>query len=295
MGSGKTTWARHQLHAGALGAEVHVLVNEAAAVAVDDQLLTGAAGVTVLAGGCACCDGKEALVTTLREMCDLRSRGAGPVRVLLETSGLADPGKIALALQEDPVLAHHLRLEEIIVAVDALHAQDQLQDEALVHRQIAVADRLILTKIDAVPPALLARLQAGLARLNGAAKIEGVSHGVALSLPPPGPAWELPGRPVEGEPSVTAVLEIPDCLDWSEVMVWLSALLHARGGSIVRVKGVLPTPAGRLLLQAVRAVVQPPEVLPPAPQEGDGRLVFLGRGFTGAGLQRSLRGFLGRP
>lgn len=292
LGSGKTTWARHQLHVGAFGSGVHVLVNEAAEVAVDDQLLTGAAGVTVLAGGCACCDGRAALVAALRGVCDQRSRGLGPERVLLETSGLADPGAIATALRGDPVLAHHLRLEEIIVAVDAVHAFDQLRDEALVHRQILVADRLVLTKADAVDPAQLARLHAGLARRNGAAGIEAAGFGVTLPLGPAGEG-DLPGLPEEWEPSVTAVLAVPEGLDWAEVMVWLSALLHARGDRIVRVKGVLATPAGRLLVQAVRAVVQPPEVLPDVPSEGDGRLVFLGRGFSGDLLKRSLRGFLG--
>ena len=70
LGSGKTTWARHQLFAGAFGPRVHVLVNEAAEVPVDDQLLARADGVTVLAGGCACCDGRAALIAPLREVCD---------------------------------------------------------------------------------------------------------------------------------------------------------------------------------------------------------------------------------
>ncbi|TAG12729.1 MAG: GTP-binding protein [Rhodobacterales bacterium] len=294
LGSGKTTWARHQLHDGAFGTGVHVLVNEAAEVPVDDQLLARAEGVTVLAGGCVCCTGRQALVAALRDLCDRRSRGAGPQRVLLETSGLADPGAIAACLRADPILARHLRLDGILVAIDAVHALAQLTEDPLVHRQIAVADRLILTKVDVAKPQDVQWLQAGLAQRNPAAQIEGCQHGVSITLAPPLPAMapNLPASPATQEPSVAAVLRLPVDLDWAETMVWLSALLHARGDRVVRVKGVIPSAAGRLLVQSVRGVVEPPELLPPQPRDGDGQLVFLGRGFSETALVQSLRGFL---
>jgi G3E family GTPase len=294
LGSGKTTWTRHQLYDGAFGTEVHVLVNEAAEVAVDDLLLAQADGVTVLAGGCACCTGQQALVAALRDLCDRRSRGAGPKRVLLETSGLADPGTIAASLRSDPILARHLRLDGILVAIDAVHALTQLAEDPLIHRQIAVADRLILTKVDVAKPADLQRLQVGLAQRNPAAMIEGSQHGVRVALPfmPRDLPANLPGSPDPQDPAVAAVLQVPIDLDWAETMVWLSALLHARGDRVVRVKGVIPSAAGRLLVQSVRGVVEPPELLPPQPRDGDGRLVFLGRGFNETSLVQSLRSFL---
>lgn len=294
LGSGKTTWARHQLYEGAFGAGVHVLVNEAAEVPVDDQLLTGAEGVTILAGGCACCTRREALVAALRDLCDRRSRGKGPKRVLLETSGIADPGAIAASLRSDPILSRHLRLDGILVAVDAVHALAQLAEDPLIHRQIAVADRLILTKVDVASPADLWRLQVGLRQRNPAATIEGCQHGVTVALPPPPSdlSTPLPASPDTPDPGVAATLQLPVDLDWAEVMVWLSGLLHARGDRVVRVKGVIRSAAGRLLVQSVRGVVEPPELLPPQPGHGDGRLVLLGRGFTEATLLQSLRGFL---
>ena len=297
LGSGKTTWARHQLYEGAFGGGVHVLVNEAAEVPVDDQLLARAEGVTVLAGGCACCTGREALVAALRELCDRRSRGTGPRRVLLETSGLADPGAIAASLRADPVLARHLRLDGIVVAVDAVHALAQLTEDTLVHRQIAVADRLILTKVDVAKPQDLQRLHVGLAQRNPAAVIEGCQHGVSVALMPPSPVlgFDLPPSPDTPDPAVAAVLQLPVELDWAEAMVWLSALLHARGDRVVRVKGVIPSAAGRLLVQSVRGVVEPPELLPPQPRTGDGRLALLGRGFSEAMLAQSLQTFLDLP
>lgn len=304
LGSGKTTWARHQLHAGAFGADVHVIVNEAAEAPVDDALLTRARGMTLLAGGCCCCTGQAALIAALRGLADQRSRagqGARLARVLLETSGLADPGAIVQAIQADPVLVNHIRIEETLVAVDALHALAQLGTEPLGRRQIAAADRLILTKTDAADPLALARLRATLARLNPAAPVTAAVLGEDRPLPPLDAATEPAPLPPIAEdargPITPTQIEVPRDLDWSAFALWLSALLHARGDDLVRVKGVLRTPAGRLLIQTVRKVVQSPEILPEnGSQSGDTRaddvVVFIGRGYNPPDLARSLRRFL---
>lgn len=305
LGSGKTTWLRHQLFAGAFGPRVHVIVNEAAGTAVDDALLGRAEGLTLLAGGCCCCEGREALITALRGICDARSAetAAGPrlERILLETSGLADPAAIVAAIQGDPVLVNHIVVEETVVVVDALHALAQLASEPLGRRQIAAADRLVLAKVDAADPDALARLRATLARLNPHAPVSAAVRGEPQELPPlpegvaPAPLPPLPEEDARG-PIRPTELELPPGVDWSAFAVWLSALLHARGEDLVRVKGVVRTPAGRLLLQSVRKVVQSPEILP---EQSDGRrdnrIVFIGRGYRPEDLGRSLRRFLGLP
>ena len=300
LGSGKTTWLRHQLHAGSFGPHVHVIVNEAAETPVDDALL---GQVTLLAGGCCCCVGQGALIAALRRICDTRSQtGAARIdAVVLETSGLADPGAIVAAIQGDPVLVNHIVLAETLVAVDALHAVSQLTTEPLGRRQVGAADRLILTKTDACAPADLAALRATLAALNPGAEVTAATLGEPVVLPalPPGtkaatlpPLSEEDGR---GPILPTQVQVSPD-IDWSAFALWLSALLHARGDDLVRVKGVIRTPAGRLLLQTVRRVVQSPEILPDQPDKGqDNRVVFIGRGYHPADLGRSLHKFLGRP
>ena len=116
LGAGKTTWLRHQLHH---GLRAHVLVKEASGLAVDDALLSHAAGLTVLAGGCACCQGRPALIAALRDIADRHSRGEPVADLVLETSGLADPAAIVQAVIEDPVLTHHIRLTGTTVLVDA--------------------------------------------------------------------------------------------------------------------------------------------------------------------------------
>lgn len=303
LGSGKTTWLRHQLHVGGFGPRVHVIVNEAAEVPVDDALLQGAEGITLLAGGCCCCEGRAGLIAALRGLCDARSRIPADqprlCHVALETSGLADPGAIVAAIQGDPVLINHILLAETVVAVDALHALAQLRTEPLGRRQIAAADRLVLTKADAADPAALADLRATLAVLNPHAPLSASSLGEEVPLPPLPPdaqPVQLPPLGPEDErgPIRPTQLAIPPDLDWSAFTLWLSALLHARGDDLVRVKGVVRTPAGRLLLQTVRKVVQSPEILP---EQSDGRhddvIVFIGRGYRPEDLGRSLRRFLG--
>ena len=303
LGSGKTTWLRHQLHVGSFG-PVHVVINEAAETAVDDALLSAASGLTLLAGGCCCCTGKADLIRALRDLCDQRSRISSDAprlqRIVLETSGLADPGAIVAAIQGDPVLVNHIVIDETIVVVDALHGLAQLQTEPLGRRQIGTADRLILSKCDAAAPATLTLLRATLRNLNPAAPQSAAVLGEAIGLPDLPAGAEAPALPAltdedtRGAIFPTRLIIDPD-IDWSAFALWLSALLHARGNDLVRVKGVLRTPAGRLLLQTVRKVVQSPEILPERSGPGeDNTIVFLGRGFRPEDLQKSLRRFSGK-
>jgi G3E family GTPase len=304
LGSGKTTWLRHQLHAGRFK-DAFVVVNEAAATPVDDALLTGASALVVLAGGCVCCAARDELIALLRKICDDRSRTASTGKrleqIVLETSGLADPGPIVAAIQADPVLVNHIKVGEVIVAVDGLHALSQLKSEPLGRRQIEVAGRLVITKVDAADPASLGRLIATLKALNPGAAITGASKGSEAPLPPldpgivPEPLPDLSGEPPR-PPIFPTRLMLGRAVDWTAFTVWLSALLHARGDDVVRVKGVVRTPAGRLLLQSVRKIVQSPEILPEQdddPNREDDTIVIIGRGYRPQDLERSLRRFAG--
>lgn len=297
LGSGKTTWLRHQLHHGLL-ADAFVVVNEAAETPVDDALLSQAAELAVVAGGCACCEARDELVALLRNLCDRRvsAEGRRPDRIVIETSGLADPGPIVSAIRSDPMLAYHIVISEIVVAVDAVYGLEQLRQEPLSRRQMEVADRLVVTKIDEADEAALARLLATLKAINPGAAIFGAVKGSDAALPDHANTEpELLGAVGDGGAPIRALkLEIGGDIDWTAFSVWLSALIHARGDDILRVKGVVRTPAGRLLLQSVRKIVQSPEILPDdRPLGDDNGLVFIGRGFGADQLARSLRHFAG--
>jgi G3E family GTPase len=289
LGAGKTTWLRHQLHAGRY-ADTHLIVNEAAAEPVDGLLLTAASGLTVLAGGCACCDGQDSLRGALRTLCDRRSAGQGPEAALLETSGLADPARIAALIRADPMLARHVTLAEVIVLVDAVEGPARIAAEPLARAQIRAADRIILTKTDRPDTHLLDRLRASLRDLAPGAEATAAVLGVAVPLPPVDPA----ARPLEigsgdDEPIEAHLISLAG-VDWPVLSVWLSALIHARGGDIMRIKGVVDTPAGPLLLQSVGAQMQPPERMGIATDH----LVLIGRGTSQTALTGSLARWAGR-
>ena len=300
LGAGKTTWLRHQLHAGVFR-DACVVVNEAADIPVDDILLRGADPTVVLAGGCACCTRLAALIALLRDICDARVRpDTAQIRsLLLETSGLADPAPIVEAIHSDPVLVHHIVIGEIVVVVDAVYGLDQLRREPLGRAQVEVADRLVVTKMDAAEPAALRTLLATLRDLNPGASLEGAVLGAPRVLPDAGDVdpEELP--PLAGVGAAVPIfatrIVVGDTIDWTAFSVWLSALLHARGDDVMRVKGVVRTQAGRLLLQSVRRVVQSPEILPEREQVGgeDNAVVVIGRGYAADDLRRSLRFFAG--
>jgi G3E family GTPase len=292
------------LHEGALK-DAFVVVNEAAETPVDDILLTRSSRIAVLAGGCACCTARADLLTLLRKICDERSRTASDgerlQRIVLETSGLADPGPIVEAIRADPILVHHIVVSEIVVAVDALHGLTQLRSEPLGRRQVEIADRLVVTKIDEAEEGALARLLATLQRINPGAAISGAVKGSETALP----SWDdadpeqLPDLTGDAErpPIFPTRLVIDETIDWTAFSVWLSALLHARGDDVLRVKGVVRTPAGRLLVQSVRKIVQSPEIVPEQPDDTsreDNTIVVIGRGYQGDDLRRSLRYFAGQ-
>lgn len=298
LGSGKSTWLRHRLHEGAFK-DAHVIVNEAADVPVDQVMLQGSTRLSALAGGCACCDGLGRLIVLLREIADRRVSGTHLDRIVLETSGLADPAPIVGAVRDDPVLAHHILVSEVVVAVDALHGLAQLASEPLGRAQAQLADRLVVTKVDAADVVPLRCTLATLRALNPAAEMSGSDHGASVPLPDfDGVApMALPTQDdaAAAKPIAAVKLVIGKDIDWAAFTVWLSALLHARGNDVLRVKGVVRTPAGRLLLQSVRGTVQSPEILPEDGDEAgeDDAVVVIGRGFSLQALQHSLRYFAG--
>jgi G3E family GTPase len=300
LGAGKSTWLRHQLHERRFG-PVHVLVNEAAETPVDDLLLGKAEQIEVLAGGCACCEGRGALVAALRRICGEQDSANGEMigRILLETSGLADPAAIAEIVSRDPMLARRLAVDESIVLVDAVNGPLQLAQEYLGRRQVEAAGRIVITKIRGTPTAQLLRLVSTLRVLNPTADIEGAERGTLLELPANAKAesYELPALQAI-EPIRPYRLDVSGGGGWAGFSVWLSALIAARGDEIVRVKGVIESPAGRLLLQSVRRVVQPPEILP-EPAETGARaklasdfIILIGRGMNEEALTRSWAKFV---
>jgi G3E family GTPase len=268
LGAGKTTWLRHHLHSGVFRGAI-VIVNEAASAPIDHVLLTSANRTHVLAGGCACCEGNSELLRLLRDLSTSTRIGETSEiqRIVLETSGLADPQSILVAIACDQELAGWIEVTEVVVIVDAVNGLELLRDDELARRQIACADCLIVAKTDAAESHDVMRLLNALKNLNPAAAYFGAVRGVETPLP------DVDGRDFREErtrasdqcagPVVASEIRLGDTA-WPVFAVWLSALLRVHGDELLRIKGVVRAPTGRLLIQAVRRHVQPPEILPGA-------------------------------
>lgn len=173
LGSGKTTLLQGLLHNPGM-ARTAVVINEFGEIGLDHLLVAKASeNMVVMDGGCLCCTIRGDLVDTLRDLFLKRVRGEVPEfdRVVVETTGLADPAPIIHTLMTDPLLAARFRLDGVVTTVDAAHGGRQLDDHPESVKQAAVADRIVLTKTDvATPTATLALIQR-LAAINPAAPV----------------------------------------------------------------------------------------------------------------------------
>ena len=166
LGSGKTTLLKRLLLQPAL-ADAAVLINEFGQIGLDHHLLERIDETMVLLpSGCLCCTIRGELADALRALHSRRERGEVPWfrRVVIESTGLADPFPIASTVHSDPVLRHHFRLGQIVTVVDAVHAESQFEAHEQSVRQAAVADQLVLSKTALAGPlrtqVLMARLRA---------------------------------------------------------------------------------------------------------------------------------------
>lgn len=314
LGSGKTTLLKRLLSHQALGDTV-VLINEFGEVGLDHLLVEEIApDAILLPSGCVCCSVRGDLKAALLKLEERRHRGEIQpfARVLLETTGLADPAPILATLAKDANLRGHYHLGLMITVVDAQHAelQERLHPEWLA--QVAAADRLLLSKDDLVPPASLARLRERLTQLNGGAvqrmarDVQGGDEllwGQGLG----GPAieaevarWQL-FKPVDaqrhGEAQVCC-LSLDQPVDWMAFGVWLSMLLRCHGERVLRVKGLLEVINSEqpIVIHGVQHCLHAPLHLATWPGGVRGsRLVFIVRGLDPALLRRSFAAFLEQP
>lgn len=173
LGSGKTTLLRRLLASPRL-ASCAVLVNEFGEVGLDHHLLEPVTGSMVLLdNGCVCCAVRDDLRSALLELHGRRERGEVPRydRVVIESSGLADPAPVVHTLTADPVLRHHYRPGAVVTVVDALHGSAQLDRYPESVKQAALADRMVLTKTDLAEPEASRILERRLRDMNPAAPI----------------------------------------------------------------------------------------------------------------------------
>jgi G3E family GTPase len=177
LGSGKTTVLNHLVRTLPRTA---ILMNEFGEVALDHQLLQKMEGpMALLSGGCVCCTISGSLSPTLKNLWMARQKGDIPPfeRVIIETTGIADPAPVLDNLLHDNWVRARFRLDGVVTTVDAVFGMGQLDEHFEAVKQVAVADKLLLTKTDLAPAWTLAALRERLAALNPAADIMTVTHG----------------------------------------------------------------------------------------------------------------------
>jgi G3E family GTPase len=309
LGSGKTTllnaWLKTSDLAGAA-----VIVNEFGEVGIDHALIASSNDNTIeLSTGCLCCTVRGDLVETLRELQVKRATGEVRAfdRVVIETTGLADPAPVIQALMTFPV-ARRFRLQQVVTAVDAMNGAGTLDRHPESVKQAAVADDIVLTKIDlagAAADALIVRLNAinpG-ARLHRSSPVRMPSPAdvAAASIFDPAVKAEDVRRWLNAEAYADThhhrhhdvnrhdagiasfCLEFTEPLHWEHVANWLDALVMAHGDDLLRVKGILAI-AGRdkpIVVQAVQRLFHPPFELAAWPgDDRTSRIVFITRGLA---------------
>ena len=264
LGAGKTTLLNHLLVQPGM-ANVAVLINEFGEIGVDHLLVEKLdETLIVLDSGCICCSVQGDLVQALKGLFTRAQRReiAVPARILIETTGLADPAPVIHTLMEEAYIAERFRCDGVITAVDATHAQGQLDRHREAVRQVVMADRLLITKCDLATVEEREALATRLARLNpaaaqievfgGCAPVEAIaSCGVydAGGKTPNVAQWlgdeavRSAWRPVTARGSrhddatTSFVLTFDEPFDWLAFSEGLGVLLQVYGERILRVKG----------------------------------------------------------
>jgi G3E family GTPase len=320
LGSGKTTLLQRLLKLPALR-DTAVLMNELGEVGLDHHLLERVDETTVLLqSGCLCCTIRGDLSAALRELHFKRDRGSIPPyrRVVIETTGLADPLPVLTTITADPVLCHHYRLGNVITTVDAVNGESHFDRQQESVKQAAVADRLVITKTELAGrqtvDALIERVRA----LNPSADIICASsvedqaerllaHDMfdlsaktdevrrwfaqATSIP----VNDARGKHRHGDDIQAFCLTFEEPLDWTAFGIWLTMLLNGHGQAVLRVKGILNISgeATPVAIHGVQHLVHPPVHMERWPDEDRrSRIVFITRGLESDRLQRSLSAFM---
>ena len=317
LGSGKTTLLARLLKAPSLE-DTAVLINEFGEVGLDHHLIEHAQESTLLLdNGCLCCAIRGDLKGALRDLFSQRERGEIPQfrRVVIETSGLADPTPIAYTILAEPVLQHHFRLGNIVTVVDAINGATQLKRHPESVKQAAIADRLVLTKSDAVEEGALPALETALRRINAAALLldldreplepdallmqdlylsEGKEREIDGWLSGFAQASSTEASHDHSDGVSSFCLWFDGALDWTAFGIWMTMLLNHHGDRVLRIKGMLNVAgvADPVLVNGVQHVVHPPTHMNGWPDaDRRSRLVFIVQNMAQNDIETSLRVF----
>jgi G3E family GTPase len=291
LGSGKTTLVSRLLRDAAL-ARTAVIVNEFGEVGLDHLLVEASdEEVILLEGGCLCCKVRGDLVRTAGDLLARRARGdAAFDRIVIETTGLADPAPILQALMTDREIAHALRLESVIATVDCAAGDATLDAHPESVKQAALADRIVLTKTDLADSSVLAER---LRRLNPAAPQFTALHGAVDARrlfdgsPYARPVFSNEAHADSGVTSFCLRRSAP--LHAVTLSLFLQLIAEHCGAKLLRLKGlvdVVESPGRPALIHGVQHVFHPPAWLDAWPDDDRStRIVVIAQALDATWLQ----------
>jgi G3E family GTPase len=317
LGSGKTSLLQRLLGEPGM-ADTAVIINELGEVALDHLLIDHVAeNLRVLQSGCLCCTVRGDLAETLVDLAVRRAAGdIAFSRVVVETTGLADPAPVLHTLVADAAVAASYRLAGVLTTVDVVNAHATLDHHEEARRQVAMADALLLTKTDLSTPARVDGLAGRLVALNpSAAQFRGLDrapspralldaiddavsglHRAERHLVP-GPANDHRGRHHHDHAIEAHCFRFDEPVSGAAFSHWLDLVAAMRGDKLLRFKGLVQVaehPEEPLVVHGAQHVIHPPLRLPRWPsEERRTRLVFITHGIPRHELARTLRKFAG--
>jgi G3E family GTPase len=306
LGAGKTTLLNHLIGT-AEGERIAVIVNEYGEVGIDGQLIVETEDEVIeLNNGCVCCTVRGDLIGAIGK---LLASGRPIDRIIIETSGLADPAPVIQSFILDETLSRGVALDAIVTVVDARHVMQQLPlDEAA--EQIAFADVLVLNKVDLQPESALAAVEKELRVRNPLARIVRTQNGVVargdvldigafdlknlLTIAPD----LLDEHDHEHDQTIGCVaIQMPGVVDGAALNGWLNRLVQAKGRDLFRMKGILRLAgeARRFVFHGVHMTMEGRPGRPWLPGEPHtNQIVFIGRNLDEDAIRAGLEACLVR-
>ena len=304
LGAGKTTLVARLVRHPDMK-RVAVVINEAGEIGIDHDIVAMASeNIALLANGCICCSVRTDLQDTLRELFGQRRAGAIADfdRVIIETTGLADPAPVLQTLTSDTMIATHYRLDGVVTLVDAVNGAFQLESQPEAVKQVALADRVFVTKSDIASSEQVRSVLAAIERLNPGARASLLVRGavepgeltnlglasaragaqtlsfLGESLQGTGSGGEKTLGRVHDSAIRTQSLRFETPFTWNAFSAALELLSNLRGPDLLRVKGIVNVEGKPVVVQGVQHVFHEPVELDRWPTEDQGtRLVFITR------------------
>ncbi|WQS63301.1 GTP-binding protein [Helicobacter pylori] len=297
LGSGKTSFLSEYLnqmdHQG-----VALIINEIGQVALDQRILSVqycGEKMLYLNAGCVCCNKRLDLVESLKAtLNNYEWRGEILKRVIIETTGLANPSPILWTILSDVFLGVHFEIQSVVACVDVLNAKVHLTNNEA-KEQIVFADSVLLTKTDLQNDSTaLTKLKERIQSLNPSAEIfdkknidyesffsrKNGARNFMLRMP----------KDSHSQGFETLSVSFEGAMEWSAFGIWLSLLLHQYGTQILRIKGIIDIGSGFLVsINGVMHVIYPPKHI--LKDQNGSNLVFIARHLGREKILNSLKGF----